>query len=71
MCTSKPDIPEQKELPPPPAPPEETAEQPVIEEGALRAGEDDEAGGKRTGTRSLRIDLNIGGGGSNLNVPVA
>ncbi len=72
MCTSKPKVPKIEpvkppELPPPPPAPEPTPEAPVLNDDNRKRKDQKKA--KRSGTRSLRIDLSIPGSASGLNIP--
>lgn len=74
MCLSAPKPPASPVIPPPPpAPPpaEQSPVAPIIDdEGKRRASKErDSLKTQRRGTRALRIDLNIPGSGSGLNVP--
>ncbi len=70
MCMGSQKPPKAKEpLPPPPPPPPapEAPPAPPVQSG--REAEETSTRNKKTGTSSLRIDLNLGGGGTGLNIP--
>ena len=81
MCGSKPKAPKippvqpastLPPLPPPPPPPEPTPTAPLSQEdeqARKKKTESNLTSAKRSGTRSLRIDLLIPGPGSGLNIP--
>lgn len=77
MCGSKPKMPkipavQPTPLPPVPPPPEPTPTAPLSQEdeqARKRKTDSNLASARRSGTRSLRIDLLIPGPGSGLNVP--
>lgn len=83
MCLSKPKVPKiqpvaqstQKSataqaaaaVPPPPPPPEPTPEAPVLNDE--RRKQQDTKKARRSGTRSLRIDLSIPSSAAGINIP--
>ena len=72
MCSSKPKVPKIQpvkppELPPPPPPPEPTPEAPVLNDPNRKRKDDRNA--RRSGTRTLRIDLSIPGSATGINIP--
>jgi len=75
MCGSKPKVPKIQpvkapDVPLPPPPPEPTPEAPELNDDRRRQkNESGQRAAKRSGTRSLRIDLLIPGPGSGLNLP--
>lgn len=78
MCGSKPKAPKIPKvepappLPPVPPPPEPTPTTPLSQEdeqARKRKTDSNLASARRSGTRSLRIDLLIPGPGSGLNIP--
>lgn len=72
MCMSAPKVATPTyEAPATPPSPEQVAEAPSVDEGAKRTGRGTEGNTSITGTRALRIDLNVAqpSGGSGLNIP--
>lgn len=74
MCMSKPKAPKaappQTPPPPPPPAPEAPPQSPALNaDTAAQRNSDANTKARRTGTQSLRIDLNLGGGGTGLNIP--
>jgi hypothetical protein len=73
MCSSKPKVPKIQPvqapppLPPPPPRPEPTPEAPVLNYDTRKR--QDERKAKRSGTRSLRIDLSIPSSAAGINIP--